>query len=228
MRERSSTPSRNLKGMKPARPTVSIVVLFGGVWLALTSLIGVVAMRSALHPARKSLDAGDDAAARDVAARDHASMLEVSLAAGDGTTQRGWLFTLPQGNGDAVILLHGLEDNRAGMLGNADLLLRHGFSVLLPDARAHGESGGAIATYGLKEPDDVRRWFEWVQGPLAPDCIDGLGNSMGAASLLQSLAVEPHFCAVVAESPFASFREASYDRLGQWFGTGPGLGRTAF
>jgi uncharacterized protein len=98
--------------------------------------------------------------------------------------------------------------------------------VLLADARAHGESGGAIATYGVLESGDTLRWFEWLQQMLGPRCIDGLGDSMGAAILLQSLAVEPHFCAVIAESSFASFREASYDRIGQWFGTGPWLGRT--
>ena len=49
---------------------------------------------------------------------------------------------------------------------------------------------------------------------------------MGAAQLLESLAVEPHFCAVVAESSFSNFREIAYDRMGQHFGTGPWLGRT--
>lgn len=66
----------------------------------------------------------------------------------------------PIGNGDGVILLHGQAANRANMLGNADLLLRHGYAVLLPDARAHGESGGPIATYGVVEASDVRRWYE--------------------------------------------------------------------
>jgi dipeptidyl aminopeptidase/acylaminoacyl peptidase len=49
---------------------------------------------------------------------------------------------------------------------------------------------------------------------------------MGAAILLESLKTTPGFCAAVAESPFASFREASYDRLDQWSGTGPWLGQT--
>jgi pimeloyl-ACP methyl ester carboxylesterase len=47
---------------------------------------------------------------------------------------------------------------------------------------------------------------------------------MGGAQLLESLAVS-HYCAVVAESPFSTFREAAYDRMGQQFGTGPWLGR---
>jgi len=56
----------------------------------------------------------------------------------------------------------------------------------------------------------------------------GLGESMGAAQLLQSLPKEPRFCAVVAESPFATFREVAYARFGRPFHTGPWLGRTFF
>jgi len=48
---------------------------------------------------------------------------------------------------------------------------------------------------------------------------------MGAAILLQSLKAEPHFCAVVAESPFANFREIAYVRVGQFLRVGPWLGR---
>jgi uncharacterized protein len=59
-----------------------------------------------------------------------------------------------------------------------------------------------------------------------PSCIFGFGESMGAAQLLQSLDSEPHFCAVVAESSFANFREIAYDRMGQRFHAGPWVGRT--
>ena len=51
---------------------------------------------------------------------------------------------------------------------------------------------------------------------------------MGAAELLQSLAVEPRFCAVAAESPFSTFREIAYDRMGQPFHLGPWFGRSLF
>jgi pimeloyl-ACP methyl ester carboxylesterase len=49
---------------------------------------------------------------------------------------------------------------------------------------------------------------------------------MGAAQLLASLRTTPGFCAVVAESTFASFREASYDRLGEKLNAGAWAGRT--
>ncbi len=51
---------------------------------------------------------------------------------------------------------------------------------------------------------------------------------MGAAELLQTLTVEPRFCAVAAESSFSSFREIAYDRMGQPFNLGPWFGRTIF
>jgi uncharacterized protein len=111
-------------------------------------------------------------------------------------------------------------------LGYADLLLRHGYLVLLPDARAHGESGGTLATFGVMESGDMRRWYDWLERTEAPRCIDALGNSMGAAAVLESLKTTPGFCAVVAESPYSNFREVSYERLGQRFHAGPWLGRT--
>ena len=35
------------------------------------------------------------------------------------------------------------------------MLLRHGYSVVMMDARAHGVSGGKMATYGLLERQDT-------------------------------------------------------------------------
>ncbi|MGD0547712.1 MAG: alpha/beta fold hydrolase, partial [Terracidiphilus sp.] len=196
------------------------------VWLVLGMAIGFFAMDAALHPGRRSLGAEAEAAAQAMALRNHAKVLEVSVAASDGATLRGWKIRPLRGNGDAVILLHGQADNRAGMLGDAEMLLRHGYALLLPDARAHGSSGGELATYGVKEAEDIRRWFDWTQRTESPRCIDGLGESMGAAQLLQSLRTTPGFCAVVAESSFASFREAAYDRLGEKLHAGAWAGHT--
>ena len=195
-------------------------------WLVVCTVVGVVTADWALHPMRRAPTQADVEHAEAIAARDHASLADVQVTADDGVTLRGWTLRPVTGNGDAVILLHGHADNRMGMLSYADLLLRHGYAVLLPDARAHGESGGDLATYGLREAGDVRRWFDWVEKTESSRCIDGLGNSMGAALILESLRTTPGFCAVVAESPFADFREASYDRLGEWAGAGPWIGRT--
>jgi alpha-beta hydrolase superfamily lysophospholipase len=212
--------------MESARVFLRWCAVVIAVWLLLCLVIGIVAGEWTLHPWRRVLRPKDGALAQAIAERNHAELSDVAVTADDGAMLRGWSMRPLHGNGDAVILLHGVADNRMGMLGYAELLLRHGYAVLLPDARAHGESGGELATYGVKEAGDVRRWFDWMEKTEGPRCIDGLGNSMGAAILLESLRTTPGFCAVVAESPFANFREASYDRLGQWSGTGPWLGRT--
>jgi pimeloyl-ACP methyl ester carboxylesterase len=129
-------------------------------------------------------------------------------------------------NGSAVILTHGITDNREGVAGYGKMLLDRGYAILLPDARAHGESGGDIATYGIREAGDLHRWVSWLYANKlsASECVYGFGESYGAALLLQSLAEEPRYCAVAVEDSFSSAREISYERisgplhLGAWFG----------
>jgi len=195
-------------------------------FLVLALIAGVVLAEVTVHPGRNVQSPADEMRIRETAQRYRYELADVAIAAQDGVMLRGWSIRPPNGNGNAVILLHGLGDNRTGTTGYAELLLRHGFSVLMPDARAHGLSGGNLATFGLLETDDIRRWLDWLQQNDHPPCIFGLGESMGAAQLLQSLRRETRFCAIVAESPFASFREIGYDRVGQRFNTGPWLGRT--
>ena len=165
---------------------------------------------------------------RDIAHQLNADLLNVSTTTPDAITLRAWIIHPNSGNGDAVILFHGLADNRFGMTGYAQLLLANGSTVLLPDARAHGASGGQLATYGLLERNDIRQWFDFLAAQDHPRCIFGFGESMGAAELLQSLSIEPRFCAVAAESSFSSFREIAYDRMGQPFHLGTWFGRTIF
>lgn len=192
--------------------------IFGGMWLG----------EVATHPVRRPITATDDAQVKLYAIENKTDFREASIAANDGATLRGWFLRPTQANGSTVILLHGVSDNRLGMLGYGRWLLANHYSVLLPDARAHGLSGGDVATYGLLESDDIHRWANWIRKNAKAGCIFGFGESMGAAQILQALSHEPDFCAVVSESPFETFREVSYARFGQPFHLGPWLGRTFF
>jgi hypothetical protein len=207
------------------RRVVTVTVL---AYLSITVLTGIFLCEATLHPLRRPLTSDEGTQARELAAAHHATLRDISLRTSDHITLRAWFFTPDHPNANAVILLHGLSDNRVGMTGYAELLLDHSYSVLMPDARAHGASDGVFATYGLVEPNDIRQWFNWLTASEHPACVYGMGESMGAAQLLQSLAVEPRFCAVVAESSFSDFREIAYDRVGQFFHTGPWLGQSAF
>ncbi|HWW84294.1 MAG TPA: alpha/beta hydrolase [Vicinamibacterales bacterium] len=153
-------------------------------------------------------------------------MSRVSVTARDGAVLRGWWYQPGSWNGNSVLVMHGVSDNRESGVGVATLLLAHGYRVLTPDARAQGESGGELATYGLMEKQDIGMWVAWLRSQQRSGCIHGLGYSMGAAHLIQANVDPSPFCDVVAESSFATFREVGFDRVGQAVETGPWLGRT--
>jgi hypothetical protein len=143
---------------------------------------------------------------------------EAEIRAQDQSVLRAWLFEPAVANGGVVIILHGVGDSRRGSAPMADIFLRHGYRVLVPDSRGHGTSEGELVTYGLREKDDMRGWVDWLYAHVSPRALYGLGESMGAAILLQALAVEPRIRAAVAESGFADFHQVAYDRLAGRFG----------
>lgn len=196
-------------------------------YLSLSTIGGIYLADGSLHPERRLLTDDETASFVLTLQAMRADLQDVSITSSDRVVLRGWLLRPTAANGNAVLILHGLADNRLGMAGYAQLLLAHGYMVLLPDARAHGVSGGTLATYGLLEQADIRQWVDFLFSAAHPRCVYGMGESMGASQLLQSLETESRFCAVVAESPFSTFREIAYDRMGQPFHLGPWVGRIA-
>ena len=170
-----------------------------------------------------------------------ANRQDFDVRASDGVLLRGWKVTPPSPNGSWVLLFHGVADNRVGVIGQSEFLLRAGYSVIMMDARGHGASEGSIATYGWLERNDTKAVIDalnadfmqrcaaiqWhgVGGPVcAPNHIFALGESMGAGIALQSAAADPRIEAVVAEASFANLREAAYDYAG--LRKSPLLGKT--
>lgn len=158
--------------------------------------------------------------------RTRATKEDFVVRAPDGVDLRGWKVRAQSPNGDWILLFHGVSDNRTGVLGHAEILLRHGYDVVMIDSRAHGESGGDMATYGWKERYDTVAITNALYSTERVRHLGALGVSMGAAIALQSAAVEPKIEAVVAEDPFANLREVSYDYGGLHFS--PLLGKTLF
>ena len=181
----------------------------------------IVIAEGALHPANRGIP--PSAFAEAVARASGACWQDARVTARDGTELAGWLFSPATGsNGSAVVLMHGVGDTRLGVLAHAGYLLRSGFAVLTPDSRAHGASGGRFISYGVLEALDVSRWADWLAQKPGIRRLYGLGESMGAAILLESLPREPRLRAVVAECPFSTFEDARY-RLAQRSGLPPVL-----
>jgi dipeptidyl aminopeptidase/acylaminoacyl peptidase len=159
---------------------------------------------------------GADAAEAGAIARQGAATWKSSqISADDGAGLQAWVFTPSLPNGAGVILMHGVGDTRMGMSGHAPFLLRAGYTVLMPDSRGHGASGGDIVTYGVRESGDIHRWADVLLRESRVDRLYGLGQSMGAAILVESLPGEPRFRALVADCPFSTFEEIAFDRLAQ-------------
>jgi uncharacterized protein len=194
------------------RPILGRIGAIVAVATVLCAIAGAVLCETAVHPPRRPVPS-------------NASALTVQVTARDGIVLRAWLFKPEKSNGDAVLILHGIADPRASQAGLARMFLDHGYAVLVPDSRAHGESGGNIATYGLLESDDVHRWVSWLMDDQHPRHVFGMGESLGGALLIESLAVEPRFSAIVADSAFSSFERIARDRVAEKLPFPPGIGR---
>jgi hypothetical protein len=95
---------------------------------------------------------------------------DFDVKAPDGVMLHGWIVRPSNPNGNWVLLFHGVADNRVGVIGQSEFLLRAGYGVVMMDARAHGASEGPIATYGWLERNDTKAIIDALpfqaRGPL--------------------------------------------------------------
>lgn len=122
----------------------------------------------------------------------------------------GW-FIRGTGQG-AVLLLHGVRGDRTQMLSRARFLHAEGYSVLLVDLQAHGESSGERITFGAREGAGVLAALRYLHEKTPSDRIGVIGVSLGAASLVLARPTPPP-SAVVLESMYPTIVEAVEDRL---------------
>lgn len=211
-------------------------------WLVLrnvtimVALLGIVAIVAAfagnsigsgiLHPYRLPLTPDRMKWAQQMLEHTGATKGDFIVRASDGVELRGWKVRPPSPTGDWVLLYHGIADNRTGCSAHGEFLLRHGYSLVMMDSRAQGESGGDIATFGWKERYDTIAITDALFASEKVRHLYALGVSMGAAIALQSAAVEPRIEAVTAEDPFANLHEVGYDYAGLF--VAPWLGKSLF
>jgi alpha-beta hydrolase superfamily lysophospholipase len=109
-----------------------------------------------LHPIRRELTPDLIREADASFAHSGGHREDFNVRAPDGVTLRGWIVRPDHPNGSWVLLFHGVADNRVGVIGQSEFLLRAGYNVVMMDARAHGASEGQLATYGWLERNDTR------------------------------------------------------------------------
>ena len=169
---------------------------------ALVLPVGIVATFVTLLPTGFSIfDAHK--AATPIGAPPDAAYRDVTFRASDGLRINGWY--RPSRNGAAVLLVHGGGGDREGTVRHARMLVRHGYGVLMYDARGRGESEGSPNGYGWKWTKDVAGALRFLERrpDVAPGRIGALGLSTGADIVLEAAATRRDIRAVVTDGAAA-------------------------
>jgi fermentation-respiration switch protein FrsA (DUF1100 family) len=127
----------------------------------------------------------------------------VMLHTRDGLDLSGWY--VPSKNRAAIVVVHGGGGDRRGAERHAAMLARHGYGVLLYDARGRGESQGSPNAAGWTWQADVDAALDFLSNrkDVDPNRIGGLGLSTGADVLLETAAKDPRLKAVVLDGSTA-------------------------
>lgn len=116
-----------------------------------------------------------------------------------------------QGKKKIVICFHGYtSQGLSDYIGLSDYYQKRGFAMLLPDARAHGQSEGEYIGFGCLDRQDALGWIRWAVNELGEDVEILLhGTSMGAATLLMlsGLSLPEQVKGIVSDCGFTSPKE---------------------
>ena len=110
-----------------------------------------------------------------------------------------------------AICFHGYTSKgMSDYIGLSDDYLKKGYAMLLPDARAHGESEGEYIGFGCLDRKDALVWIDWVIQELGEDVEIVLhGTSMGGATVLMAsgLKLPVQVKGIVSDCAFTSPKE---------------------
>jgi fermentation-respiration switch protein FrsA (DUF1100 family) len=175
-RSRKPGPRRYVR-----RIAIGVAAVVAAYWLVLPLAIGVLAT----HRPRADVEPADLGRAYET----------VALRTSDGLELAAWY--VPSRNGAAVVSY----PTRTGKVAHARMLARHGYGVLLVDARGYDGSEGDPNLFGWAGAKDVDAAVSWLrQRPDVRDGrIGGIGFSVGGEVMIQAAAANSRLRAVVSE-----------------------------
>ena len=160
---------------------------------------------------------------RDVGSPPSAEYRTVSFTASDGVDLEGWY--RPSENGASVLMLSGGGSNRRSTLRHAEMLVRHGYGVLLYDPRGSGNSEGTINSYGWGWEKDAAAALDFLaeRDDVEPGRVGVLGLSTGGDIAIDIAARRDDVKAVVADGVAAigyedieEYSDSTLDKAPMW------------
>ena len=136
----------------------------------------------------------------------------------DGLRLSGWFIPALHKEKPIVLIAHGLGANKDNFLFPALMVHELGYNVFIFDFRAHGNSGGHLTTFGIKEARDVKAAYDWIVKAY-PSCpVYALAYSAGGAAVIKAAAEYGIFSKIVLDSTFSRLenvaRATTLKRLG--------------
>ena len=140
----------------------------------------------------------------------------VEFESDSGAIVKGWWCPTVNSHG-VVLLLPGIRANRLSMVDRARFLRRAGYSVLLIDFQATGETKGDHITFGWKESRDALAVIDFIHHVDPSARIAIIGSSLGGvATLLSTPPLEVD--ALVLEAVYPTIEIATRNRMENYLG----------
>lgn len=117
--------------------------------------------------------------------------------------------TSARSNGMWIIAAHGYGSDGRSMASFAKMYYAMGFSILLPDARGHGKSGGDYRGMGWDDRIDYLHWIKKINKEHNSPEIALFGVSMGASTVMMTEGEDmpSNVKAVIEDCGYASIKE---------------------
>jgi alpha-beta hydrolase superfamily lysophospholipase len=134
---------------------------------------------------------------------------DARVTTSDGLHLNGWF--IPGSAHHTVMLVHGYRDQRGSMLGIAEVLHRHGYTVLVASLRGHDTNDGETISFGLFEVRDLAAWDEYLAARADVDQahVGLFGVSMGGSIGLRYASDHPRIRTIIADSAFSSVADTA-------------------
>ena len=136
----------------------------------------------------------------------------VYLTTKDNLKLEAWLMQVQNSKG-TVAMFHGHGSKKSAILTEAYSFNQMGYSTLLLDFRAHGNSEGNTCTIGYNEAEDVQLAYNYLQQQGEKN-IALYGISLGAATITKAVndyGIAPQ--KIILEMPFGSLPDAVAGRV---------------
>lgn len=134
----------------------------------------------------------------------------IHLMTSDQVEINAWL--AGENKKQVVVLMAGIGGNSTHMTERAKIYLENGISVLLPDLRGTGRSGGDRVSFGWQEQNDLIACVRWLKTK-GYEKTGVHGCSLGAATIAYSLDTISDYDFMVMESCYDNIDHAFAHRI---------------